>query len=151
MQKALNFDNSFNFIYFYFIYLFIYLFLRGLAHGPFSVIFLSFFLFFCYMSFFFFLLHAHVPAVGYSHIQSADHVAIFWCMIWNEDEGDDNAAAMEVHLGENLLDRAVLYASFHNDQRAPPLMLSWSQPGLRETSTCSAGQVFWAALSLKHL
>ena len=55
----------------------------------------------------------------------------FYCMI-NDDE-DDNDDAMEVHLGQRLRDRAVLYASFHN--------ISRRQPGPRDTDTCSVGQI----------
>ena len=40
----------------------------------------------------------------------------------NEDE-DDNDDAIEFHFGLRLLDRVVLYASFHN--------ISWRQPGPR--------------------
>ena len=50
------------------------------------------------------------------------------------DEGDgDGVFAMEFHFGLRLLDRAALYAYYHN--------ISWRQPGPRTASTCGVGQV----------
>ena len=71
-----------------------------------------------------------------------------WMMSMRMDE-DDNDDAMEVHSGRDYVTGLSSALPF-NDQRVPPLMLSWRQPGPRTTSTCCVGQVLRATHSPSH-